>query len=343
VERDTGETTEVEIVRLGATIMIDKTAYTVQVINKNIGESIMTTTNPELKNPYFTLAKNGAKSSHFVDITPGLAAAFLTLNTKTEQKNRGSGIGSKKRIADYVEQIKTGHFMTTHQGIAFSDSGVLLDGQHRLYAIEQSGVTVKMLVTTGQPEQTFSVIDVGMKRSTSTLTGLDRRVSAVCRFLVFAATGAHSGHCPSHKVLAVAESGIAEIVNEITASPAHKRKPFISMAGMTSAAVLLIYDGKDKEYIKHLYKSLVLSDFDAMPEIAKAFIKRQLEKNKNQNINAITQLTIGCKLYNPINRDNRRFMITESDKYATMELLADRILPLISADGVTATSKECRS
>jgi hypothetical protein len=211
----------------------------------------MTTTNPELKNPYFTLAKNGVKSSNFVDITPGLAAAFLTLNTKIEQKNRGSGIASKKRIADYVEHIKTGHFMTTHQGIAFSDSGVLLDGQHRLRAIEQSGVTVRMLVTTGQPEQTFSVIDVGMKRSTSTLTGLDKRVGEVCRFLVFAATGANSGHCPSHKVLAVAESGIAEIVNEITASPAHKRKPFISMASMTSAAVLLIYDGKDKEYIKH--------------------------------------------------------------------------------------------
>jgi hypothetical protein len=295
-----------------------------------------TTTNQELKNPYFTLAKNGVKSSNFVDITPGLAAAFLTLNTKTEQKNRGNGIASKKRIADYVEHIKTGHFLTTHQGIAFSDSGVLLDGQHRLHAIVQSGITVKMLVTTGQPEQTFSVIDVGMKRNTTTLTGLNPRVGEACRYLVFAATGSRQGHCPAHKILAVADAGIADIVNELTAKPAHKKKPAVTTASMISIAALLIYDGRDKEYIKHLYRSLVLTDWDEMPEIAKAFIKRQLEKGKARSRHAITELAIGYRLYNPINRDNKRFMVTESDKTAVGILLADRINPLISADNTTA-------
>jgi hypothetical protein len=59
--------------------------------------------------------------------------------------------------------------MLTHQGIAFDDAGNLCDGQHRVAAVVESGVSVKMMVTTGMNEKqgelfTFDAIDRGALR-----------------------------------------------------------------------------------------------------------------------------------------------------------------------------------
>ncbi len=48
--------------------------------------------------------------------------------------------------------MRKGHWAVTHQGIAFDTNGNLIDGQHRLEAIRISGVSVKIMVTTGVPE-----------------------------------------------------------------------------------------------------------------------------------------------------------------------------------------------
>lgn len=75
-------------------------------------------------------------------ISPQMAASFLKDNTS----NR------KIRMA-HVNRLKTeilsGRWMITHQGIAFDEDGKLLDGQHRLLAIQAAGKSVQMLVTRG--------------------------------------------------------------------------------------------------------------------------------------------------------------------------------------------------
>ena len=59
-----------------------------------------------------------------------------------------------------MNEIKTGAWKITHQGIAFSTDMVLLDGQHRLIAIQtKSSVTITKLVTFGLESDSMSVID----------------------------------------------------------------------------------------------------------------------------------------------------------------------------------------
>lgn len=82
------------------------------------------------------------------------------------------------RIA-HVNRIKTailsGKWIVTHQGIAFADDGSLIDGQHRLMAIEAAGRPVEIMVTTGVPKfhngdvnlHTMDVIDCGKPRTTA--------------------------------------------------------------------------------------------------------------------------------------------------------------------------------
>lgn len=51
-------------------------------------------------------------------------------------------------VAQLVDHMKAGTFMETHQGIARDRSGYLMDGQHRLSAVVQSGISQNMFEAT---------------------------------------------------------------------------------------------------------------------------------------------------------------------------------------------------
>lgn len=62
-----------------------------------------------------------------------------------------------------AKDMREGHWDTTHQGIAIATDGTLVDGQHRLMAVVESGVTVRMNVTFNAPKSQH--IDSGNSRS----------------------------------------------------------------------------------------------------------------------------------------------------------------------------------
>lgn len=77
-----------------------------------------------------------------VEVTPAKAAEWLEKNTF----NRSI---SAATVNKYASDMMSGAWTLNHQGIAFGDDDVLVDGQHRLMAIVKSGMTIKMLVTFG--------------------------------------------------------------------------------------------------------------------------------------------------------------------------------------------------
>lgn len=64
-----------------------------------------------------------------------------------------------------VRALRQGEFALTHQGLAFDLNGALIDGQHRLHAIVEAGVTTEMAVALNLPPQRFKVIDRGAGRN----------------------------------------------------------------------------------------------------------------------------------------------------------------------------------
>ena len=103
--------------------------------------------------------------SNWVDVTPAMATAWL-------KNNFGNRKLKEDVITAYVRDMLNGVWVPTHQGIAFNDEERLVDGQHRLTAIERSGCTVRMMVTfglpskiTGQEMTTMDCVDRGLTRS----------------------------------------------------------------------------------------------------------------------------------------------------------------------------------
>ncbi|MFC4607129.1 hypothetical protein [Streptomyces maoxianensis] len=91
-------------------------------------------------------------------VSPELAADWLTHNTSNRPLSKGT-------VQQLAAQIQRGEWQLTHQGIAFDEDEVLIDGQHRLAAIVKAGIAVPLTVTHGVPRTAFTVMDTGRKRT----------------------------------------------------------------------------------------------------------------------------------------------------------------------------------
>ena len=94
-----------------------------------------------------------------IDVTPAIADAWLS---RCNTHNRKLVDAHVDRL---VREMKAGRWRLTHQGIAFSASRVLLDGQHRLWAVFLSGLTVPMRVFFNEPAESLEAIDAVQARS----------------------------------------------------------------------------------------------------------------------------------------------------------------------------------
>ena len=91
--------------------------------------------------------------------TPEAAASTLaTDNTANRNLN-------EERARQHARDRKSGKWEDTHQGIAFDDKGVLLDGQTRLKSIEMSGIAGWFMTTRGLTRRAMEVIDRHRVRS----------------------------------------------------------------------------------------------------------------------------------------------------------------------------------
>jgi hypothetical protein len=101
------------------------------------------------------------------EVSPALAAELLSKNTANRAVN-------KRAVARYAEAMKRGVWRIGNDAICVGLDGVLLNGQHRLNAVVESGVTVKMLFRSGVEQGDLFAMDQGNKRigaDIATLTG----------------------------------------------------------------------------------------------------------------------------------------------------------------------------
>lgn len=93
-----------------------------------------------------------------MEVGPDVATGWLEGNTHNRPL--------KQTLVDrFVRDMQAGRWQLTHQGIAFDADGVLIDGQHRLWAIVLSGVPVQLRVFFNEPIETMRAVDTGLARS----------------------------------------------------------------------------------------------------------------------------------------------------------------------------------
>lgn len=101
-----------------------------------------------------------------VNITPDLAREWLGRNVQNRNIRR-------RKVEMYARTMAAGQWAITNQGIGFDRAGTLVDGQHRLHAIIEANIPVRMNVTKNLAPTARSHIDTGASRTTADILSVN--------------------------------------------------------------------------------------------------------------------------------------------------------------------------
>jgi hypothetical protein len=178
-------------------------------------------------------------------------------------------------VEGYKAAYMRGEHRLTHQGIAFSRSGELLDGQHRLTAISEmpSNFAAEMMVTTDVAPEAFDAIDQGLKRTHSDVLRIPSGHAAVARYMAVLADTTSRAGITSQSLVPFVEGSVTPYMQLTGFCP--KCTKVWSGAAVRSAAILQLLAGRDHDYICLTYWSLNHMDFDSMSDVAQTLFKQQ--------------------------------------------------------------------
>lgn len=206
-------------------------------------------------------------------ITPEKAAEYLS-------SNFGNRSLRKSHISALADEMKRGNWQCTHQGIAFNDKGILVDGQHRLHAVLLSGVSVELQVTRGikAPDHVALKIDLSARRSTGDLMKISSKVASVLNVLARMMNGWN--HPPISYVEECSIFYRYDVETICNISPNHL--PLISTAPVRAAAVAMLTFSKS-DYPCEVMVRLNGQMYNQMTPVEHAFSKIAAIRNYKNN------------------------------------------------------------
>jgi len=208
-------------------------------------------------------------------ITPAKAAKMLERNTRNRHLR-------PTLVSRYARDMEEGRWLKTHQGIAINCDGTLLDGQHRLAAIIESGKPQEFLVARGVPTGSQVAMDDGAGRSAPDAISLDRGVRvdalsvAIVRSIVQFAGGNNRG---------VSKQETAALLDDLR-EPLAFIEPFVAtkQRGVTASPVwasiaLAWHYVEDLERLREFCRifcghDLPMMDFDRTPVMLREWLLR---------------------------------------------------------------------
>ena len=203
-----------------------------------------------------------------IDITPEIALQFLSFNADNRPLRRTV-------VENFKGALLRGEYVMTHQGVAFSEAGILMDGQHRLTAIsELRDGSFPMLVTRGLPDDAFKSMDGGVKRTASDALKEDKRLVEAARLIAVLCSRSESKSSPTVPMLIPYIEEIALNHAELMDAYSSAVKTWTS-APVRVAAIVALREGADIDYVKSIYRLLATRDLDAMPPVARALFKSE--------------------------------------------------------------------
>ncbi len=103
-------------------------------------------------------------------ITPRKATEWLGLNTENRPLRHSY-------VATLSDALTAGEFQENGETIKFTESGKLVDGQHRLQAVIASGVSYRGIVVRGLDESAYITVDTGTPRGLKDVLARNRETN----------------------------------------------------------------------------------------------------------------------------------------------------------------------
>lgn len=258
---------------------------------------------------------DGPETAAFEIVTPDMAQSWLLLNSEKNRKLR------RKKVIELADEMYAGAFYPTNQGIGFTVDGDLIDGQHRLSAIVESGMPQKLLVVKGLNPFAFGAIDIGLKRQAGEITGLGTKRASALRFGVILAKSfgtsryQHQLSVTPRELIQLNESEFGKTLERVFD---FRNKRFFSSAGVLCAATVSALMSKDPDAKISEFLFIVNQNFDEMTSVGKALMKRIIADGgtmrSSQKGSEVTVEHFCSMMYvlDPSNRDKQKLHVSQN-------------------------------
>lgn len=251
----------------------------------------------------------------FEYVTPLMASAWLENIDPMQRKVRPT------KVKQFESMLKKGELMCTHQGLLISEKGTLLDGQHRLHAIVNTGISAKLMVTRNAPQSLMSYLDGGTPRTDADRLNVSPDVVAVANCLArFGRPAYEVTASVKQQVIAV----VGERVQELRAfAPTCVRN--LTVAQVRAAVVLHMHDERSarRTHAMNQYRAITLSDYASFSHYVGLFHKQALRGSTSTGAINKDDLFIRAWLAFDVRNESKNLLLIRDFEARRYELLEE--------------------
>lgn len=199
-------------------------------------------------------------------VTPEMAAQILDASNRGNRKLR-PGVVSK-----YAAMMKNGDWKLSPEPIVLSATNRLLNGQHRLSAVVQSGQPCNFFVIRGVADETFSVLDRGAGRNVADALGIERRLAEEAKLAC--EMKRHFDRSLTVDDFTVRRAAhILEPAHDLLHGYAPRSAKLFSSTPFRLAAMAHITASPDCERVLRMYRNFTLSNIEELPPVGVAAVR----------------------------------------------------------------------
>lgn len=256
-------------------------------------------------------------------ISPDLARDLLAAN----RHNRNL---RPARVAQLVDVMRRGEWILNGETIKVAADGTLLDGQHRLQAVVDSGVTIESLVMRGMPLGAQDTVDTGRRRRLADILAIEghtdsHALGASLSMLHRFRTGkridySHTG-APSPKQaldLLAREPQIRDSVREARRVTKQVGGP-VGVFASLHCLFLEIDEEATRGFFDRLVDGVGLDEDDAVLHLRNQLIRFKGERSYAQSPNQVAALTIKAFNMRRMGRSVNFLSFKKTEKFPEIE------------------------
>jgi hypothetical protein len=218
------------------------------------------------------------------------------------------------RVAQLAAVMARGEWEMNGETIKVADDGTLLDGQHRLQAIVESGVEIESLVIRDLPLAAQDTVDIGRRRRLADVLAIEGKrdahaLSAGLSMLHRYRTGKRFDYAHNTAPSPKQALQLLEETPEMTESVRAARRVTKQIGGPIGvfAALHRIFSevdpGTTEEFFRQLESGAELEEGDPVLQLRNQVVKPRQDRNYTQSPNHVAALTV--KAYN-LRRSGRK-------------------------------------
>lgn len=257
-------------------------------------------------------------------VTPLLAEQMLTANIDNRKLRR-------QTVGKYSATMTAGNWVPSPESICFDVNGRVINGQHRLHGVVNSGTSQYFMIVLNVETAVFTVLDRNAVRTPADALKLPPKLAQVARVVVaIIAPPSSNAGILDQDIKLVADMMIDEHDILMTKGSTSNCK-LVSSAPVRAAACLRLLEGQDPEYVTSTYRNMVLRKYHEIPPIACAFMQ-QINNNKLSSSGTANQrdlLIRAMDVFNPKSATKARLQVN------SVEARTQEVREIIEAAYVT--------